>query len=89
MCFDAKLYLEKDKCNAGTCKMRNEIETKRNETKRNKSKRNEIYRNETKSKRFGQFRFVSVNFVSIYSVSFRFAFVSHFTGTHFWEQDER
>ena len=38
----------------GTCKMRNEIETKRNETKRNKSKRNalkrnEIYRNKTKS----------------------------------------
>ena len=71
MCFDAKLYLEKDKCNAGTCKMRNEIETKRNETKRNKSKRNEIYRNETKSKRY------EVNFVS-----FRFDFVSHFTCTH-------
>ena len=39
---------------SGTCKMRNEIETKRNETKRNKSKRNalkrnEIYRNKTKS----------------------------------------
>jgi hypothetical protein len=52
--------------------------TKRNETKRNKSKRNsskgnEIYRNETKSKRFGQFHFVSI--------SFRFDFVSHFTGT--------
>ena len=35
----------------GTCKMRNEIETKRNRSKRNASKRNELYRNETKSKR--------------------------------------
>ena len=32
----------------GTCKMRNEIETKRNETKRNEINRNEIHRNETK-----------------------------------------
>ena len=32
----------------GTCKMRNEIETKRNKSKRNSPKRNEIYRNETK-----------------------------------------
>lgn len=39
----------------GACKVRNEIETKRNETKsnetkRNQSKRNEIKRNETKNR---------------------------------------
>ena len=38
----------------GTCKVRNEIKTKRNEAKRNKTKRNEmkpteVKRNETKS----------------------------------------
>ena len=32
----------------GTCKVRNEIETKRNRTKRNQTKRNETDRNETK-----------------------------------------
>jgi hypothetical protein len=32
----------------GTCKMRNEIETKRNETKRSEVNRNEIDQNETK-----------------------------------------
>jgi hypothetical protein len=32
----------------GTCKMRNEIETKRNEMKRNEINRNEIHLNETK-----------------------------------------
>ena len=35
--------------NAGTYKVRNEIETKRNETKSTKTKRNEINKNETKS----------------------------------------
>ena len=44
-CLNTNAYL------SGTCKMRNEIETKRNKSKRNASKRNEIYRNETKSKR--------------------------------------
>jgi hypothetical protein len=34
----------------GTCKVRNEIETKPIETKRNQSKRNETDRNETKPK---------------------------------------
>ena len=34
--------------NAGTYKVRNEIETKRNETKSTKTKRNEINKNETK-----------------------------------------
>ena len=37
----------------GTCKMRNEIETKRNKSKRNSPKRNEIYRNEIETKRNG------------------------------------
>ena len=32
-----------------TCKVRNEIETKRNRTKRNETDRNETDRNETKS----------------------------------------
>ena len=32
----------------GSCKVRNEIETKRNRTKRNQTKRNETDRNETK-----------------------------------------
>jgi hypothetical protein len=32
----------------GTCKVRNEIETKRNRTKRNQTKQNETERNETK-----------------------------------------
>jgi hypothetical protein len=54
----------------GTCKMRNEIETRRNETKRNEINRNETNFTETKR---GIFRFFSVNFVSI-------RFVSHFTG---------
>ena len=46
----------------GTCKVRNEIETKRNETKpnetkRNQTKRNQSKRNETKSgKMFDIFR---------------------------------
>jgi hypothetical protein len=31
----------------GTCKVRNEIETKRNETDRNETKRNQTKRNET------------------------------------------
>ena len=64
--------------------MRDEIETKRNETKRNKSKRNSPKRNLPRfvsiSLRFGKFRFVS-----IYFVSFRFDFVSHFTGTPVYE----
>ena len=48
-CLNTKAYL------SGTCKMRNEIETKRNEINRNETKftetkrnRNEIDRNETK-----------------------------------------
>ena len=45
----------------GTCKMRNEIETKFIETKQNLPKR-------------GKFRFFSLNFVWIYFVSFRFRF---------------
>ena len=65
----------------GTCKMRNEIETKRNEINRNETKFTETKRIYFVSFRFGKFRFVSVNFVSIYFVSFRFDFVSHFTGT--------
>ena len=57
-------------CKQGTCKVRNEIEMKRNRTKR---KRNQRKRNET------TLHFVSIGFVSFRSVSFRF--VSHFTGT--------
>ena len=53
-------------CKQGTCKVRNEIETKRNETERN-----EIKRNETK-RRYISFRFVSIGFISFRSVSFRF-----------------
>ena len=93
----------------GTCKVRDEIETKRNETKpnetkrnqtkwnetdRNETKRNPTKRNETK-RRYISFRFVSIGFVSFRSVSFRvvwfdfvscrFYFVSHFTGTLFWQ----
>ena len=76
----------------GTCKVRNEIETKRNETKSNETKpietkRNEIKRNETKlyfvSFCFDRFRFVSFGFASFCLISFRFVrfrFVSHFTG---------
>jgi hypothetical protein len=37
--------------NTGTCKMRNEIETKRNKSKRNSPNLNVIYQSETKSKR--------------------------------------
>ena len=58
-------------CKQGTCKVRNEIETKRNETERNEIKRNEIKRNETK-RRYISFRFVSIGFISFRSVSFRF-----------------
>ena len=54
---------------SGTCKVRNEIETKRNRTKRNQTKRNET----------------TLHFVSFDFVSFRFYFVSHFTGTLFWQ----
>ena len=57
----------------GTCKVGNEIETKRNRTKQNEIKQNEMKPIETKrnvtSFRFDRFRFV------------RFRFVSHFTGT--------
>jgi hypothetical protein len=35
----------------GTCKVRNEIETKRNETDRNETKRNQTKRNEEYEKR--------------------------------------
>ena len=68
------------KLRRGTCKMRNEIETKRNETKRNKSKRNsskrnEIYRNETKSKR-NEVNFVSFRWISFRFISFRFVSIS-------------
>ena len=54
-----------------TCKVRNEIETKRNRTKRNQTKRNETDRNETKQNQvkrpYISFRFVRFRFVSISS----------------------
>ena len=60
----------------GTCKVRNEIETKRNETERNEIKRNETKSNETKlyfvSFCFDRFRFVSFGFASFCLISFRF-----------------
>jgi hypothetical protein len=65
----------------GTCKVRNEIETKRNETKRNRTKRNKIKRNEMKRRyisfrfvsfRSGSFRFVLFDFVSLRFVSISF-----------------
>ena len=81
-------------CKQGTCKVRNEIETKRNEIKRNetKSKRNETTLHFV-SFRFDRFRFVSFGFVSFClissrSVSFRFVSISFRTlqvpcwGTH-------
>ena len=68
------------------CKVRNEIETKRNaternetksnETKRNRSKRNKTKSNETKRNEttlhFVSFRFASFGFVSFCLISFRF-----------------
>ena len=78
-------------CKEGTCKVRNDIETKRNRTKRNEikqnetkpieTKRNKIKRNET-TFRFVSFRsvsFVSFGFVWFCLISFhfvRFRFVS-------------
>ena len=64
-------------CKHYTCKVRNEIETKRIRTKRkrNQRKRNETDRNETKQ-RCILFRFVSIGFVSFRSVSFRFVWFS-------------
>jgi hypothetical protein len=68
-------------CKQGTCKVRNEIETKRNETKRNETKPNETKRNQTKrnetdrneTKRNETKRNdVTFRFVSFRSVSFRF-----------------
>jgi hypothetical protein len=56
----------------GTCKMRNEIETKRNEINRNETKFTETKRNQNVSVnfvsisfRFGEFRFDLFRFVSI------------------------
>jgi hypothetical protein len=73
-------------------KMRNEIETKRNEINRNeihrnetKSKRNEINRNEidqNETKRNNSKWNKTYFNERISWVSFRFDFVSHFTGTH-------
>jgi hypothetical protein len=69
----------------GTCKVRNEIETKRNRTKRNETDRNETKSNETKRNRSKRnetkrndvtFRFVSFRSVSFRSVSFRFVSIS-------------
>ena len=71
-------------CKQSTCKVRNEIETKRNETernetksietKRNRSKRNETKSNETKRNEttlhFVSFRFDRFRFVSFGFVSF-------------------
>jgi hypothetical protein len=50
----------------GTCKVRNEIETKRKRTKRNQTKLNETDRNETNEtkRRYISFRFVRFRFVS-------------------------
>ena len=67
-------------CKQGTCKVRNEIETKRNETERNETKSNETKWNDV-TFRFVSFRSVSFRFVRFRFVSFRFYFVSHFTGT--------
>ena len=60
----------------GTCKMRNEIETKFIETKWNLPKRNEIETKRNKSKRncFVSFRFREFHFDLIRFVSFRFRF---------------
>ena len=69
--FRIKETSQKYRIFMGTCKMRNEIETKRIETKRNKSKRNSPKRNEICLVSF-RFCFVSVNFVSFRWISFRF-----------------
>ena len=64
------------------CKVRNEIETKRNATERNETKSNETKRNDVTfrfvslrsvSFRFVRFRFILFDFVSFLLVSFRFA----------------
>ena len=55
----------------GTCKVRNEIETKRNETKSNETKQNQTKRNET-TLHFVSFRFVLFDFVSLRFVSISF-----------------
>ena len=62
----------------GTCKVRNERETKRNRTKSNETKRNRSKRNETTlhfvSFRSVSFRFVRFRFVLFGFVSFLFRF---------------
>ena len=82
-------------CKQGTCKVRNDIETKRNRTKRNQTKRNETDRNETKqnqtkrndiSFRFvsiGFFRFVRFRFVLFDFVSFRSVSFRFYFVSHF------
>jgi hypothetical protein len=55
----------------GTCKVRNEIETKRNETKPNEIKQNGTKPKETK-RNVTSFRFVSFDFVSFRFVSISF-----------------
>ena len=42
------ISIQKDANNQGTCKVRNEIKTKRNRTKRNRTERNETKRNRVK-----------------------------------------
>jgi hypothetical protein len=42
------ISIQKDANNQGTCKVRNEIKTKRNRTKRNRTERNEAKRNRVK-----------------------------------------
>jgi hypothetical protein len=66
----AKVFPFRPTCSSGTCKVRNEIETKRNEIERNEIKRNETDRNETKSNE------TTLHFVSFRSVSFRFISIS-------------
>jgi hypothetical protein len=81
--YKSKYYFPSDRVSfkhrhriVGTCKVRNEIEAKRNETERNETKssetkRNRWKRNETKRNDV-TFRFVSFWSVSFRSVSFRF-----------------
>jgi hypothetical protein len=59
----------------GTCKVRNEIETKRNQTKPIEAKRNQTKPIETKRNDV-TFRFVSIGFISFGFVPFRFVSIS-------------
>ena len=67
----AKVFPFRPTCSSGTCKVRNEIETKRNETERNEIKRIETKPIETRRNEIKR-NDVTFRFVSFRSVSFRF-----------------